>query len=195
MLAVKYKSVRFGDMTPEEFSKRMKETLLRITVITGWVMPAHEATYVVMLDEFSKHLVEKYAELNPDEIAHAFRTRGTTVEDWGKQLNLNLIDKILLPYLHDRYQLSATEEKLNHVDDGYTTKSSLNWWRAQIETSYQDFLAGKECYCVAHMYVVLLKDGILLEDKVSLPENRAETVMALFELAKAANRKNLYVCE
>lgn len=88
-----------------------KALLLKIHVITGWTVPADDLL-VVLVDQFKKKLLEDYPNLNPDEIEYAFRSKGTTVEDWGKTMNLNLLDKILKPYLHERFLISQDEEKL-----------------------------------------------------------------------------------
>jgi hypothetical protein len=112
IIALKYKGKRIEFMSPDELTKWTKALLLKINVITGWAVPDNDARYRVLLDQFQKQLSEKYFELNPDEIEFAFRNEGTLIEDWGKDMNLNLIDKILLKYLANRYKVSSAEEQL-----------------------------------------------------------------------------------
>lgn len=111
MIELKYRSKQIGQMNQIEVQAWSKALLLKIHVITGWTVPADDLL-VVLVDQFKKKLLEDYPNLNPDEIEYAFRSKGTTVEDWGKTMNLNLLDKILKPYLHERFLISQDEEKL-----------------------------------------------------------------------------------
>jgi hypothetical protein len=67
----------------------------------------------IFVDQFRKNLLETYSNCNQDEIEYAFRTFGTGVRDWGKQMNLSLIDQVMTPYLSRRYDVSKHEEVLN----------------------------------------------------------------------------------
>ena len=84
--------------------------LLKINSITGWVLP--ESTMLtVFTDQFKKKISESYGNANPDEVEYAFRNYGTGVKDWGKQMNLSLIDEVMVPYLARRRELSQLEEQ------------------------------------------------------------------------------------
>jgi hypothetical protein len=111
VIELKYRSKQIGKMDFQELKAWSKALLLKVHVITGWTIPADELL-TVLLDQFEKKLAEDYPNMNPDEIEYAFRSKGTVVEDWGKTMNLNLLDKILKPYLHERSYASQTEEKL-----------------------------------------------------------------------------------
>lgn len=55
--------------------------------------------------------MESYSTCNPDEVEYAFRAYGTTTKDWGKYINLSLIDSVMIPYLSKRRELSVLEEQ------------------------------------------------------------------------------------
>lgn len=98
-------------MDPDEIYVHSQALLLKIHVITGWVIPAKDLM-IVLLDQFNKKLKESYDIVNPDEIEYAFRAYGTTVKDWGKQMNLSLIDEVMIPYLNARNEVSKIEEQV-----------------------------------------------------------------------------------
>lgn len=99
-------------MSEADVNKWAKALLIKIHVITGWVIPESAEFLNILIDQFQKKLVEDYPELNPDEIEYAFRSKGTVVEDWGKAMNLNLLDKVLIPYRNERFLLSRMEEQV-----------------------------------------------------------------------------------
>lgn len=99
-------------MTPVERGLWAKGAIIKIHVITGWVVPSNELLNV-LVDQFEKKMLEGYPTLNGDEFEYAFRTYGTTVKDWGKQMNLSLIDEVLIPYMEARRNVSAIEEQAN----------------------------------------------------------------------------------
>lgn len=109
-----------------------KATLLKIHVITGWTIPKDDLL-IILIDQFIKKLIEGYPNVNPEEIEYAFRNYGTTVKDWGKSMNLSLIDEVMIPYLEQRFELSRVEEqKAPQIE----YKPDLE----QIEREYQEFL-------------------------------------------------------
>lgn len=84
--------------------------LAKINAITGWIVP--DLTLDILIDQFRKKLVESYGDCNPEEIEFAFRNYGTVIKDWGKQMNLSLIDEVMIPYLSRRSEVSQHEEVL-----------------------------------------------------------------------------------
>lgn len=96
-------------MAGMEQSLWTKALLLKIHVITGWVVPTGDLQ-TLLINQLGKHLIENYPDVNPDEVEFAFRKWGTTTKDWGKQMNLSLIDEVLLPYIILRGQVSQLEE-------------------------------------------------------------------------------------
>jgi hypothetical protein len=214
IIALKYKGKRIEFMSPDELTKWTKALLLKINVITGWAVPDNDARYRVLLDQFQKQLSEKYFELNPDEIEFAFRNEGTLIEDWGKDMNLNLIDKILLKYLSNRYKVSSAEEQLMMEKNKgeFDLKTSVDW-RAQVEDNFQHFIYGSK-YFRREMhpfeYSQLEDDGfiqkgaykarlkmyqkrLLHSDQRLTDMAKQRTVLQVFRLARKERYFNLYV--
>lgn len=97
-------------MTLPDRTKWTKSLIGKIAVITGWVVPLG---YIlnILVDQLEKKLVESYHNVNPDEVEFAFRERGTQLKDWGKEMNLALIDEVMIPYLENRIVVSRKEEQ------------------------------------------------------------------------------------
>jgi hypothetical protein len=98
-------------MKIEDVDTWAKSLLLKIHTITGWVIPTGNMLTII-IDQFRKKLVEVYGSCNPDEIDYAFRTFGTGVKDWGKQMNLSLIAEVMSEYLTRRIDVSKHEESI-----------------------------------------------------------------------------------
>ncbi|MHA4844453.1 hypothetical protein ACX0G7_09825 [Flavitalea antarctica] len=110
ILAAKYKSKCFKLMNETEVSIHARALLVKIYIITGWTLP-EEQYLMIFQDQFRKKMTESYSTVNADEVEYAFRTYGTTVKDWGKQMNLSLIDEVMIPYLAARTEVSKLEEQ------------------------------------------------------------------------------------
>ena len=109
ILRVKYGATRFRNMSEEQIDLWGDAMLLKIAVITGWTLPS-EHLQNILLDQFKKKMQESYADCNAEEVEYAFRNFGHFVKDWGKQINLNLIDEVMRPYLEKRRLQSVVEE-------------------------------------------------------------------------------------
>ncbi len=165
MIQLKYASPRIGAMTETDVQQWGMALLLKIHVITGWVIPQGNLLNI-LTDQFQKKLVEDYSTLNTDEIEYAFRRSGTTIQDWGKSMNLNLVDQVLLPYLSKRSDVNVFEEKARYKPPEqviYTDEQILNMRRGEIETTYQALRKGY--FPLIHDYYqeVLQEDGHLQE--------------------------------
>lgn len=159
-------------------------------------MPSDKESVIVLRDEFRKLLKEQYGEMNTDEIEFAFRERSHTVEDWGKNMNLGLINRILKPYLYDRQDISQAEAGMKK-DDTYTQEASINWWREQIQLSYNQYLKGEEPYIHWYMFDVAVQDK-MIEFTGKVPEyskeRKVEVMDLYFSNASARKAINLYQC-
>lgn len=118
-------------MAPAEVMTSAQEILLRIHVIAGWQMPPDELM-LILVDEFSKKVVESYPNVTVNEVAYAFRSGSHLVKEWGKALNISLIDEVMIPYLDRRAEVSRVEEQKKQIE----YKPDLE----QIEREYQAFL-------------------------------------------------------
>lgn len=140
-----------------------KATLLKIHVITGWTIPKDELMKI-LLDQFIKKLVESYPNVNPEEIEYAFRNYGTTVKDWGKAMNLSLIDEVMMPYLSDRKHLSHELEERNTEPppvEIYTDEQLDNLHRGWTEEYYQQIRKGIVKEIPDYTRAILTKDGLI----------------------------------
>lgn len=134
LIQLKYSGKTFGAMEPKERDRAAKEVLLRIHVITGWQMPTDELM-LILVDEFNKKIIESYPNVNIDEITHAFRQHGSEVKEWGKSLNISLIDEIMIPYLEKRFEASRSEERSKQIEYK-PSKEHIQ----QIDKEFEDFL-------------------------------------------------------
>lgn len=113
MIGLKYSAPRFGSLNETERDLYATKALLSISVITGWTIPNPGPMLDVLVEQFMKKMLESYANINIEEVEYAFRNKGLDIKDWGKALNLSMIDEVLKPYLHDRADLSMQEEKIS----------------------------------------------------------------------------------
>lgn len=134
IVELKYISKPFGAMTLPDRTKWTKALLLKISIITGWIVPDNEALNV-LVDQFEKKLNESYPTVNPDEVEYAFRNAGTTVQDWGKQINLSLIDQVMIPFIEKRFEVSRKEEqqKLKKLPMTIENISDMQLWDSTME--------------------------------------------------------------
>ena len=104
-------------MSKQELVVTSKGLLIKISVITGWALPQENLD--VLIDFFSKKMLLAYPNANKDEVEYAFLIDGNSVKDWGKYLNLALIDEVLMPYFKKRFELSKVEEqiKIKEIDN------------------------------------------------------------------------------
>jgi len=147
ILEKKYAAQRFGTMTDDERFLSAKVLLLKISTITGWTLPISEMLDI-LIDQFQKTLVEKYQNTNIEEIEYAFRSRGMDVKDWGKALNLSLIDEIMIPYLESRFELSRVEEQKSLPKSQEKKELTQEEWEEWIEAikKYPIELIPVTCY-------------------------------------------------
>lgn len=199
MVSLKYASKRIGEMNLVELLLQTKAMLSKIHVITGWVIPNKDEVLNILVDQFQKRLVENCSELNPDEIEYAFRQYGTTIEDWGKEINLNLLDKVLLNYIEKRIQVSKDEEKIKSElykpeQKIFTQEELDDSAREDAERQYQMFLRGYELVNPEISKQILVADGLMKDCETYENGLRkdAETVIDFFKRRLNAGALNIY---
>lgn len=143
MVELKYKARRFGEMGDDERFVSACGLMIKISATTGWLIPNDKTVFDVFADQFSKKLGESYANANVEEFEYAFRNN-TSVKDWGKAMNLSLIDEVMIPYLEKRFGLSEVEERIKtppmiEYKEDLSDQSFLDWF----ESVSGDVLAGK----------------------------------------------------
>lgn len=185
LIQLKYAAPKIGKLTKTELFNHSMALLLRIHVITGWALPTGEILSVLR-DQFSKKLIEDYPSLNVEEIEYAFRRSGTSTEDWGKELNLNLIDKILWPYELRRREASKIEEqrKPPPPKKPYDPEEVLNQYRYDIETAFQAIRKGYKPLIHSYFTETLVQDGLMKEGE--------DIHEFLVKVVNNPNVKNLY---
>jgi len=98
-------------MSAIELKMAVKRLLLKLNFITGWALYDDPDDQAILDEQFELKLKESYPTVNLDEIEYAFRNN-TGVKDWGKSINLSLIDEVMIPYLSHRAEVSKIEEQL-----------------------------------------------------------------------------------
>ena len=111
VLDLKYKAPRFNKLSETDLQVTARALLFKIHVVTGWVMSEDKTHREVLLDQFAKKLVESYSTINSEEFEYAMRTYGPEIKDWGKQMNLSLIDEVMAQYGAYRREISNREEQ------------------------------------------------------------------------------------
>ncbi|MGN7818821.1 hypothetical protein ACTJJB_01755 [Chitinophaga sp. 22536] len=106
---MKYNTKRFGNYTDTELHTIIEALILKTAVITGWQLAEDDAYVTILTDQLRKKAIDDYQNINPDEFEYAMRTYGTRIKDWGKALNLALIDDAICEYLGKRQHLSELE--------------------------------------------------------------------------------------
>lgn len=110
LIELKYTGKQFGKMDESERWFGAQTLLLKIHAIKGWTIPASEMMDI-LIDQFQRKLEESYSNVTVAEMEYAFRN-DKDAKDWGKALNLSMIDEVMLPYLENRFDLSEQEEKM-----------------------------------------------------------------------------------
>lgn len=162
IIQLKYASKQFGKMIPEERELSAMQLLIKINVIVGWTIPVSDLLEI-LAEQFEKKLSESYANVNADEFEYAFRNRGLDVKDWGKALNLTMIDEVMIPYLEQRYDLSVAEESLNRP-------KMIEEKRELTPEEWQEWLLDMKGYKL-DMIPVAAYDYLIRENKIN-PTNQ-----------------------
>lgn len=109
LLTIKYEAKPLGLLSDADLLKATGVIILKIYIITGWQVPQKELKNI-LIDQLSKKIKESYPNVNEMEVEYAFR-HNLTVKDWGKSMNLVLIDEVLGDYLEKRSCISMAEER------------------------------------------------------------------------------------
>lgn len=123
-------------MDTNEFNLNAKALLLKISIATGWKM-LEGASLNVLVEQFSKKLKEDYLSLTPAEIEYAFRNT-SGIKNFGSSFNLQLVDKVLIPYVNNRAQLRETSQKSfkelpeQIIDQSKSDLEAYKYWKNEI---------------------------------------------------------------
>lgn len=134
-----------GKLSSETLTLHTQALLLKIHVISGWNIPDNDDLLTILQDQFYHKLIEDYSHVNINEIEFAFRKYGTQLKDWGKKVNLNLIDTVMNDYLKARKELSLVEERASFIQiekPKPTDDQLLQMKREVVQMKYDSFLKG-----------------------------------------------------
>lgn len=204
ILEVKYASVPIKNLGDPELQLHTQALLLKIHVITGWKLTDNEIKQTILENQLMLKLKEDYGNVNTSEIEFAFRKYGKLVKEWGKELNLNLIDDVLDEYLKRREDVSAIEERLLKAPEKEkpTDEQLLSEARECIEDYYQKFLQGRlqsfkllPNYAIAHLAL----DGYCSFDLYEMFLTKAQELIGKEILSEIEDlkmrRKNLLIAD
>jgi len=155
-----------SDTSPIDVGRHAKGLLFRLHTITGWKLPDDEYFLNTLVSEFTQYLVEKCGDLNPEEITHAFRNYSLELKDWGKNMNLALIDEPLREYRIRRRELSELEERLSNQQEdaksGELPPAQCDWseeWMRIKEKAKNGQI--RNAVILTPVYDWLVREGIL----------------------------------
>jgi hypothetical protein len=110
MIELKYRSKQIRKMPLSELQMAATRLMLKINIITGWELPHDIDDIDILKEQFELKLAESFPGVNLDEIEFAFRNN-TTVKDWGKNMNLAMIDEVMIDYQRKRREVSDQEQR------------------------------------------------------------------------------------
>lgn len=165
-------------MSERQLNAHTLALMMKISVITGWQLPESEEYSRIFKDQLRKKMQEDYQRINIDEFEYALRAYGTQIKDWGKSMNLSLIDEAIGKYTFLRRQVSEYEEKvtvnLPSLPPGATDWSD-EWERIQEKAKVGDL---DKIIITTAVYDWLDREG-----KINLSVKEKENLM---DKAKAA---------
>ena len=141
--------------------------LVKISVITGWSVPAQEIKQI-LIDQFDRLIMDRYGFLNTVEMESAFREFGTRLPDFGKEMNLSLFTAVLDSYKGKREEAeksaSQRAEKVLKIDP-MTDEEMINEARGQIAFYYEQRKKGNTRPRIFPFWAEVLKmDGFIQDD-------------------------------
>lgn len=144
--------------------------------------------YVLALkSQLSKKLKEDYSVINADEFEYAMRKYGIRVKDWGKSINLALIDEPIQLYLSERAEVSKFEEMAANEAEAAQKcpeKENIAEWSQEWEQVKEWAKKGViDTYIhlipINSMFLWLESEGVLVmdrEEKVALYRDSVDTL-------------------
>lgn len=183
IVELKYKSTQFGQMSDIELLNECRLLLLRLSVITGWIIPQAELKNI-LIENLCKKMVESYPNVNVGEVEYAFRNKGIEIKDWGKSFSITLLDEVMMPYIERRFGVSDLEQRIkrSEIHRLYTDGEIINERRGDIEMAYQTMRSGR--IPIVHRYFEeVLRADELMDEGENLSEffvrklnNQAENI-------------------
>lgn len=131
---------------PIEKRTAIEALVVKISVITGWTIPASPYKQV-FFNVLEQQIEKEYPHLNLQEMELAFMRYGTRIPDYGKEMNLSLFTAVLDKYRSDRKEAerNANLASENAIKiDLLTDEQMVNKARAEIEYYFQQRKKGND---------------------------------------------------
>jgi hypothetical protein len=179
ILKAKDSGIPFKKMSNDELLLSAYSLIVKMNVITGWAILDKK-----LLDIFAEQLYlklsESYSFLNQNEIEYAFRTY--SINDWGKNFNLNALDEVLRPYLTLRREL--------HINE---TKSQISLPIASQEISQKEMIQDVEEYLTKDSLEINLIPIFIYEyaEKLGYINLNKEEKLKIYDEAKTYRQREL----
>lgn len=156
IIKAKYAGPRFSVLSAlgeQVINQAAEVCLFKICVITGWQLPDSPNFQTALEGEFAKYCAEKLSDLTPEEIAFAMRNYALEVKDWGKYVNLQLINEPINAYRSARAEASRFEEQKRTVTQEIEGPKDTDWsdtWekliKGEITGIYADLVPYPSIY-------------------------------------------------
>lgn len=144
ILAVKYIQAPISRLDLLQAVGIIQGLIKRIKVIAGWNIPELKEDLEILYAELYQHFCENWPTVNAEEVAFAFRKYGSEVNNWGKDINLVLLDQIIGKYMAERREIGIIEERQSVQEDPSRLIEPVIDWVKYAEDCYQTFLSGKK---------------------------------------------------
>lgn len=181
MIDRKYDSIPFRMMNERELQLACIGLLFKISVITGWKMYENDTEQQILQQQFELKLKESYSNVNATEVEYAFRN--SFVKDWGKSLNLALIDEVMQPYLSQRAEASRLEEQVMTKPKELPVPVEVITDEQRIADAKEIYLSTKNPLFIPVKIWELIKDSVTLSEQQKADIKRRAAVMVA-EMAK-----------
>lgn len=167
VIELKYSGPRFSSIPEHDVELHAMGLLIRLNAVTGWKIPDDGPILNTLVSEFSKFITESFSDMNPEEVAYAFRNYATGIKDWGKSMNLSLIEEPLQAYRNERRRLSELEERARMEPTEDELPVGECDWSDQWESIKEQCRNGQieQAIILTPVYDWLVREGLLNLDE------------------------------
>lgn len=193
MLELKYTGKRIAQMESDELNLSTRKMLINISVITGWTLPPNEVYLNLFVDQLLQKMKEAYGSITEAEIEYAFRNKPSDVKDWGKPINLAMIDDVIRPFLQQRFELSEQEQQFSNQLLQLPTSSKV-----LDDAEWQEWLEDIAKYEINKIpcdsYDYLERKGELLLSKYQKHDYMARSIAHVAGILDPLSREYIEFC-
>lgn len=166
---------KIRDLPEQEIGATSMRLLFSISVITGWEIPNNDAYQETLTRQLYLKIKESYGSCTEEEILYAMRNYSQGVEEYGKPINLKLIDDVMVKYISEKQQLANYLERKRQDENEerkteYTEEHYKNDLRKNAQISYRIFLSGVVPRSVEAHRNILKEDQLINDDEKSIIE-------------------------